>query len=96
MKIDDATVAKMAHLAKLEFSEAAAETIKADLNKIIEFVDKLEELDTENVEPLLHITKEVNVMREDVVANEVSQKEALKNGPDTNSDYFRVPKVLDK
>lgn len=94
MKVDDAVVAKMAKLSKLEFEGERLEAIKADLNRMIDFVDKLNELDTENVEPLIHMTHEVNVLREDKVAHEVSHEDALKNGPDTDSDYFRVPKVL--
>ncbi len=96
MIIDDATVDKIAGLSKLEFSGENKENIKADLNKMIDFVGKLDELDTNNVEPLMFITEEVNAMREDIIANEVSQTDALKNGPSTDSDYFKVPKVLAK
>jgi aspartyl-tRNA(Asn)/glutamyl-tRNA(Gln) amidotransferase subunit C len=96
MKIDDAIVDKIAGLAKLEFEGESKEEIKADLNKMIDFVDKLGELDTDNVEPLLFVTEGVNVLRPDVVAHEVPHDDALKNGPSTDTDYFRVPKVLDQ
>ena len=66
-----------------------------DLNKILNWVDQLRELDTESVEPLIHMSEEVNVMREDIVFNSVSHEEALKNAPRKDSDYFRVPKVLE-
>ena len=94
MKIDDAVVAKIARLSKLEFEGERLEAIKSDLNRMIDFVDKLNEMDTDSVEPLIHMTDEVNVLRPDEVKNMVSQPDALKNGPDTDSDYFRVPKVL--
>lgn len=96
MKIDNDTVDKIAGLAKLEFEGERKEEIKADLNKMIDFVDKLGELDTDNVEPLLFVTEGVNVLRKDVIANEVEHSEALKNGPSTDTDYFRVPKVLEQ
>ena len=67
-----------------------------DLEKIISFVDKLSEIDTEGVEPLIYLNDEVNVLREDKVANEVSQESALKNAPQKDSDYFKVPTVLKK
>lgn len=95
MKIDNATVDRIAMLSRLQFNGEEKENIKGDLNKIIDFIDKLNELDTDDVEPLMFITEELNVVREDEVKNEVPQKDALQNGPDTNSDYFRVPKVIE-
>jgi aspartyl-tRNA(Asn)/glutamyl-tRNA(Gln) amidotransferase subunit C len=65
------------------------------LNKILNWVDKLSELDTDNIEPLIHMTEEVNVMREDVAQNTVTHEEALRNAPKKDSDYIRVPKVLE-
>ena len=94
MEITDKTVEKIARLSKLEFEGEARKNIKADLNKIIGFVSKLDELDTTGVAPLLHMTDRNNVLREDEVRNEVSKADALKNGPSTDSDYFRVPRVL--
>ena len=96
MKIDNDTVDKIARLSKLQFEGEKRETIKADLNKMIDFVDKLNELDTDNVEPLIFMTEGVNNLREDVVSNEIDHDAALSNGPDTDSDYFKVPKVLDQ
>jgi aspartyl-tRNA(Asn)/glutamyl-tRNA(Gln) amidotransferase subunit C len=96
MKIDDHTVDHLANLAKLEFEKEAREEIIKDLNRILSFIDKLKELDTTDVEPLIYMNDEVNVLREDEVKQEISQKEALSNAPKKDSDYFKVPKVLDK
>jgi len=96
MEINNETVDKLAKLAKLEFSAEEKENIKQDLSRIITWIDKLNELDTEKVEPLIYMSNEVNVLREDTVNNSVSHEDALKNAPKKDSDYFRVPKVLDK
>jgi aspartyl-tRNA(Asn)/glutamyl-tRNA(Gln) amidotransferase subunit C len=94
MKIDLNTVDKIASLAKLEFNGSEKEEIAKDMNKMLDFVDKLQEVDTENVKPLIHITDEINVLREDVAKIEITQKEALKNAPKKDSTYFKIPKVI--
>ena len=94
MKIDNETVDKIAHLARLEFENEAKTEIIKDLNNILSFIEKLNELDTSNIEPLIYMSDEVNVMREDVVIHEITQKEALKNAPKHDSDYIKVPKVI--
>ncbi len=96
MKITNKLIQDIAALAKLEFDEQSAEQMKADLEKIIGFVDKLNEIDTEGVEPLIYLSEEVNVLREDEIKAVVSQVEALKNAPEKDSDYFKVPTVLKK
>jgi len=96
MKIDDALVNKLSGLAKLEFDKESKKDIIDDLNKIIQFVEKLNELDTEGVEPLTYMTKEVNTLRDDVAKNSITKEDALKNAPQKDSDYFIVPKVLEK
>ncbi len=96
MKIDSKTVDKLAELAKLEFDEASKKEIINDLSRIVSFVEKLNELDTTNVEPLVYLTEETNVMRADEVKQEITQQEALKNAPKRDSDYIKVPKVIDK
>lgn len=96
MSIDKATVEQIAKLAKLEFDDKSKEEIMKDLDRILQFVDKLNELDTDNVEPLTHITEERTVLRNDEVKTEISQADALKNAPQKDSDYFIVPKVLKK
>ena len=95
-KVDDTTVDKIAELARLEFNSEDKESIKKDLSKILSYIDKLNEIDTEGVEPLIHISDEYNILREDAVEETISQEEALKNAPDKNSDYIKIPKVLDK
>jgi len=96
MKIDSKTVDKLADLAKLEFDEASKVEIITDLNRIVSFVEKLNEMDTSNVEPLVYLTEDTNVMRADEVKQEISQQDALKNAPKRDSDYIKVPKVIDK
>lgn len=96
MSVDDKIVDKIAELARLEFNANDKESIKSDLNKTLAFVDKLNELDTQNVDPLIYMLDEVAVLRKDEVGGQVSQKEALKNAPDKDSDYFKVPTVLKK
>jgi len=96
MKIDTATVDKLADLAKLEFDTEGKESIVKDLNRILTFIDKLNELDTTNVEPLIYMSDETNILREDEIRHDISQQDALKNGPKHDSDYFKMPKVIDK
>lgn len=96
MKIDSKLVDKLAQLSQLEFDKEDKALMTSDLNKILALVNKLEELDTEKVEPLLYLNQETNVLREDHVGEHVSKSDALKNGPDKDSDYFKVPTVLKK
>jgi aspartyl-tRNA(Asn)/glutamyl-tRNA(Gln) amidotransferase subunit C len=96
MKITNKLIEDIAALAKLEFDVKSAELMKADLEKIIGFVDKLSEIDTEGVEPLIYLSEEVNVLREDEIRAVISQVEALKNAPQKDSDYFKVSTVLKK
>lgn len=95
-KIDDKLVEHLAHLARLEFDGDQKQAIKNDLNRMLEFVDKLNELSTDGVEPLVYMTDDTNVLREDDAKNELTQKEALSNAPKKDSDYFKVPKVVEK
>jgi len=96
MEVNNKLIQDLSRLAKLKFDEQAAEKMKGDLDKIIGFVDKLSEIDTEGIEPLIYLSEEVNVLRADVIANEFSQESALKNAPQKDSDYFKVPTVLKK
>ena len=96
MKIDTETVDKIAHLARLEFENEAKEQIITDMNNMLSFIDKLNEVDTSNIAPLIYMSDEVNILREDVVKQEITQDEALKNAPKHDSDYFKVPKVIEK
>ena len=94
MKVDVATVRRLAELSKLSSSENEETEMVDGLNEMIAFVDKLKELDTSNVEPLVFMTEETNVLREDVVEAPISQADALKNAPSKDMYYFRVPKVI--
>lgn len=94
MKVDQEIIKKIAHLARLELDEAAEIAMEKDFNKILDWMDKLNEVNTENVEPLIHMSQEINVLREDIVNNSLSHEAALKNAPQKDSDYFRVPKFL--
>jgi len=96
MKITNKLIQDIAALAKLEFDEKSAEQMKVDLERIIGFIDKLSEIDTDGVEPLIYLSEEVSVLREDGIKAMVSQVEALKNAPEKDSDYFKVPTVLKK
>lgn len=94
MEVNDQIVDKIASLSKLTFSGKERESIKNDMNKMLDFVGKLNEIDTEGVAPLIHMSDEVNVLRADVAVVSISQKEALKNAPKKDSTYFKIPKVL--
>jgi len=96
MKIDNETVDKIAHLARLEFENESKQQIINDMNNMLGFIDKLNELDTNNIEPLVYISEERNVLREDEVIHTITQDEALKNASKKDSDYFKVPKVIEK
>ena len=96
MKITEEIIDHIAHLARLEFEGEAKQSIRQDMESIVNFMEKLQEVDTENVEPLIFMTKEVNHLREDVAVQTVTHEEALKNAPKKDSDYFRIPKVLNK
>lgn len=96
MEINDELIDHIAHLARLEFEGNEKESIKTDLRNIIDFMSKLNEVPTDNVEPLIFMTDELSDLREDLAIQSISQEEALKNAPKKDSDYFRIPKVLDK
>jgi aspartyl-tRNA(Asn)/glutamyl-tRNA(Gln) amidotransferase subunit C len=96
MKITEEIVNHIAHLSRLKFEGDKKDAIKQDLENITSFMDVLSELPTDNVEPLIFMNDEVNVLREDVAKITISHEEALKNAPKKDSDYFRIPKVLDK
>ncbi|MEL7020101.1 MAG: Asp-tRNA(Asn)/Glu-tRNA(Gln) amidotransferase subunit GatC [Bacteroidota bacterium] len=94
MKIDTALISKLESLARLQLSPEEKQRITSDLNNILEMVNKLEELDTDDVEPLIYISEEVNVLRPDVVKHQLTTAEALQNAPQSDEQYFRVPKVI--
>lgn len=96
MEVNDAMVDKLANLARLSFNDAEKQEIKTDLQRMIAFVEKLDELDLDGVEPLLHMSGEMNVLREDEIKGSVSREQALKNAPQHDDQFFKVPKVIKK
>ncbi|MDP4663313.1 MAG: Asp-tRNA(Asn)/Glu-tRNA(Gln) amidotransferase subunit GatC [Salibacteraceae bacterium] len=96
MEITDKTIDKLADLARLNFEGERKAEIKQDLERMLNFVDKLNELNTDGLEPLVYMTNEPLVLRKDEIGEELTQAQALKNAPSKDSDYFKVPKVLDK
>ena len=96
MQISEEVVDHIAHLARLEFTGDSKNAIQQDMENIVRFMDKLSEVETGDVEPLIFMSDEVNVLRDDVAVVSITQKEALKNAPKHDSDYFRIPKVLSK
>jgi aspartyl-tRNA(Asn)/glutamyl-tRNA(Gln) amidotransferase subunit C len=96
MEVNDAMVEKLAHLARLKFNDEEKQEIKSDLQRMISFVEKLNELNLDGVEPLLHLSDEVNVLREDEIKGSVSREQALKNAPLHDGEFIKVPKVIKK
>ena len=96
MKLDESTVDRIAQLSKLEFNTQEKEDILNDMNQMLDFIETLQEVDTDNVEPLIHMTEDVNVLRADDAQTTISQEEALINAPSKDSTYFKMPKVLGK
>jgi aspartyl-tRNA(Asn)/glutamyl-tRNA(Gln) amidotransferase subunit C len=96
MEVNDALIDNLSNLARLEFNTTEKEGIKKDLQRMIHFVEKLGELDTTGVEPLLHMSPVTNVLREDTPTGSVSREEALANATEADGAYFKVPKVIKK
>ena len=96
MEVNDALIDNLSNLARLQFNATEKEAIRHDLQRMIRFVEKLEELDTTGVEPQLHMSPETNVLREDIPHGSVSRAEALAPAPVTDGTYFEVPKVIRK
>ena len=94
MEVNDALIENLAKLARLKFNEEEKIAIRSDLQRMITFVEKLNELNTDGVEPLIHMSDNRNILREDIVQGSISREEGLKNAPDTDGVFFRVPKVI--
>jgi len=95
MKIDKNTVDKIAHLARLKLSENQSETMKGKMEQILSWMEKLNELDTTGVQPLSHMSAELNHLRPDEIGAPFPKESALKNAPSKDSDFFRVPRVIE-
>ncbi len=96
MEVNDALIDKLANLARLQFDDKEKAGIRNDLQRMIQFVEKLNELDTTGVAPLLHMSDNVNVLREDEVTGSVSSEEGFRNAPLHDQQFFKVPKVIKK
>ena len=94
-KIDETTMENVLILAKLELSGEEKEQAKADMGRMLDYIDKLNELDTEGVEPLTHVFDTVNVFREDVVTGTDEREELLANAPGVKDGMFRVPRTVE-
>jgi aspartyl-tRNA(Asn)/glutamyl-tRNA(Gln) amidotransferase subunit C len=96
MEVTNELIDKLSNLARLHFEEEEKEAIKKDLQQMIQFVEKLNELDTTGVEPLLHMTDNINILRDDEVKGSITREEAFKNAPLHDEQFFKVPKVIKK
>lgn len=96
MKIEPSTLEKIAHLARLEIKPGEKEQLLEEMNQIITWVEKLGELDTEGVEPLLSMSGEINKFREDRPKGSMDREEALRNAPARKEQFFEVPKIIDQ
>ena len=95
MSVTKEDVQYIANLARLQFSDEEAEGLVNDLNKILDYMADLDEVDTSEVDPLEHVTDLEYRFRKDEAKKPVDHEDALRNAPDADSDYFRVPKVID-
>ncbi|MCX7874789.1 MAG: Asp-tRNA(Asn)/Glu-tRNA(Gln) amidotransferase subunit GatC [Melioribacteraceae bacterium] len=94
MSVKKEDVIYIASLAKLKFDESELEKFTSQFNEILLYIEKLNELDTSNVEPLAHPFETNNVFRNDELKKSVSTEDALKNSPARNEEFFHVPKVI--
>ncbi len=94
MSVTKDEVKYIASLSRLEFNESELEDFTNEFNQILNYIDKLNELDTENIEPLSHPIEKKNVFRNDELVESINRDEALKNAPDKTDEYFKVPKVI--
>jgi len=96
MEVNDALVDKLAHLSRLHFNGQEKQEIREKLQRMIGFVEKLKELDTTGVEPLLHMSDNLNRLRADEVKGSLTRLEGLQNAPAADEQFFKVPKVIKK
>ncbi|MEJ7559518.1 MAG: Asp-tRNA(Asn)/Glu-tRNA(Gln) amidotransferase subunit GatC [Pedobacter sp.] len=96
MIIDKQTITKVANLARIDIHENDVEELITDMNKILTFMEKLNELDTNGVEPLIYMNTDENVWREDVIKQEITVQEGLQNAAIHNDRFFLVPKIIEK
>ncbi len=94
-KIDQAQVRKVARLSRLELTDAEVEEFTDQLSAILDYVEKMNELDTDNVQPLAHCLPVSNVFRQDCVKQSLGTERTLANAPQRDGEFFKVPKILD-
>ena len=95
MKLSSQEVEYVAHLARLEITDKEKDKFTAQLNDILLYIDKLNELDTKGVEPMSHAIAVTNAFREDNIVDSIGTEKSLANAPDARGEFFRVPKVID-
>ncbi len=95
MKVTKDDVVKIAHLARLELKDAQVGDMQDSINKVLDWMEALNAVDTTNVDPLVHMTTSLNHFREDVAKDSLDRSKALALGPDTNEKYFKVPQVIE-
>ncbi len=95
MSIDNSTVKKVAKLARLKVDAKEEQNLKNELNNILEWVDKLQKVDTENIDPMLSVSNEPMPMREDTVTSKLDNEQILSNAPEKKAGFFVVPKVVE-
>lgn len=95
MKITPEKVDELASLCRLKFEGEAKEKIRQDLENILDMCESLQEVNTDGVEPLIYMVDQENNVREDAIGAHLAKAEALKNAPKKDSDFFRVPKVIE-
>ena len=96
MEVTPQLIDQLAHLSRLYFTDGEKVSVQQDLQKMVAFVEQLNEVDTTGVEPLLHMGGMVNVFREDEVIQTITREEALSNAPGASNEYFSVPTVIKK
>ena len=95
MSVSEKEVRYVANLARLQLSEEDVKSLAVDMNKILGYMDLLNELDTSDIAPLEHVIEMDSRLRKDEAKPTITHEDALKNAPDADSDYFRVPKVIE-
>lgn len=95
MSISKEDVLYVANLAKLKLSDQEVTSYQKDLNKILEYMEQLDQIDTSDIAPLDHVMEQTATLRKDEAKAALPHENALKNAPDADSDYFRVPKVIE-
>ncbi len=94
MSVTRKDVEHIAELARLKFKDKELENFTVQLNEILEYMEQLNELDTENIDSLLHPVEDSNIFRDDAMKPSIGREEALKNAPQRDEEFFKVPRVI--